>query len=89
MTTALEYKFLLKNLQDANNPSKAMARAFDHALNKITSTIEPTAMAGASFVHPNMDKPMLIHFKTIKYITGKLILKEIEHYLNSNQEIDF
>jgi len=88
MTTALEYKFLLKNLQDSENPSKSIARAFDHALNKITSKIESTAMAGASFVHPNMDKPMLIHFKPVKYITGKLILDEIEHFLNSNQEID-
>jgi len=89
MTTALEYKFLLKNLQDAKNPSKAITRARAHKpLNKITSTIEPTAMAGASFVHPNMYKPMLIHFKPIKYITGKLILDEIEHFLNSNQEID-
>jgi len=88
MTTALEYKFLLKNLQDSQNPSKAITRAFDHALNKITSTIEPDAMAEASFIHPNMDKPMLIHFKLVKYITGKLILDEIEHFLNSNQEID-
>jgi len=87
-TSAEEYRFSLKNLDDARNLQREITRAFDHALNQITSKIPPEAMVGASFIHPNMDKPMLVHFKPIKYITGSLLLDEIEHYLNSNQDID-
>jgi len=84
----MEYQFSLRNVNDSRNIFDEIPRAFDNAITSITSQVEPGSLIGATFSHPDLNRPILIPFRPSAGLTGSDLVDHIEKLLNSNETIN-
>jgi len=84
----MEYEFSLRNMDDSVELIDEIPRAFDNAISSITSQMEPGSLIGASFSHPDLNRPILISFRPSASMTGTALVNQIEQLLNSNETVN-
>lgn len=87
-TERREYEFSLRNMSDSIDPTDDIEVAFNNAMEKIKSAIDPEDVVGVTISHPDMDKPTFVRYQPVAKITGSMILEQFEKVLQSNQEIN-
>jgi len=86
-TEGLEYRISFRNIEDMQNLQESIVNVLYHATNHIISTSEYNDMVGASFSHPDLEKPVLVHFRPRNVLNREIIVREIERILQSKDSV--
>lgn len=86
-TESLQYQIRFRNTDKCDNFHEQISDILDHAVDKIISQSTYKDLVGASLNHPDLDKPVYIHFRPRANLTGEVIVHEIERILQSNVHV--
>ena len=86
-TLAQSYPFNLRNIDNAPNLHGLLPDVFDHALNRVMEGSADNDLIGAEFIHPQLERPVLIPFRHRDEMHGSHLLHVLERVMQSNEAL--